>query len=395
MKKQVIISLVICLLFLLVGSLLWIYNVNNKIKEEPVVTENAYNKVKKEPIVIKKAHDFLQYSLEEEGYFYSFVNNQDVLYALIDEKEELLSTDVFALDKNNRLKSSIYKTKNGEDGEISVLGGNEDYLVWLDGSYTSHLYTMVVYNIAQKRVVTTIESTDENYFDTFILQGDTIYWIEEDTTKKTEEEITGEDKDTMIIGNHMGEIKSYNIVSRNYQTIDMIKTVNHPNEVLTVSEDKLWYIDNREFEETALIKTYDFTTKEIAAYDLKEQFLGHLKPVNNHSVAFFKYSIHEGPKGLYLYNTNSRKITVINAQETDYFAIYNGKGKIISTEMTYEINQEEEIKFSDTLQQAFYKDFYLSSVGPFASLSFTTSIGVEFDSIVEFNENSLKWRGEL
>lgn len=384
MKKRVIFSLI--LLFLLAGSLLWIYKLDNNKQEQ-----------EQEAMEVKKNKDSTQYTLKDQGSLYSFVNNKDILYTLIDtgEEEAEPSTDVFALDKNSRLKSSIYTTKNGYEGEISALGGNENYLVWLDGKYNSYLYTMVVYDITQKKVLTTIESTDKKYFDDFILLGHNIYWIESDPTKQPEEEITGEDKDTMIIGNHAGKIKSYNIVSGKFQTIDTIKTVNYPNEILTVSKDKLWYIDNRDFEETALIKTYDIVTKEIAAYDLKEQFLGHLKPINNHSVAFFKYSIHETPVGLYLYDTSSNNITLINAKETDNRAAYDGKGRIISNMMTYEINTEGEMKFSDAIQQTFYDNFYFSCVGPISSLSFTTSNGVDFSSIIEFNEESLEWRTEL
>lgn len=208
---------------------------------------------------------------------------------------------------------------------------------------------------------------------------------------------TGEDKDTMTVGNYSGEIKSYNIVRGKYHTIDTVKTINYPNNELTVTKDKLWYIDNRDFEDTALIKTYDFNTKEILVYDLKEQFLGHLKPVDNNSVAFFKYTIHAAPVGMYLYNTSSRRISVINMQETDNRSAYDGEGHIISGTMSYEINKHGEIRFSDTIQRKFDDNFYFSSVGPFSTLSFTTSVGetTNFNTIIEFNEDSLNWETEI
>ncbi|EUJ23326.1 hypothetical protein PGRAN_09146 [Listeria grandensis FSL F6-0971] len=384
MKKLVILFLVI---FFAV-SISWIYISNTK-SERAAKQEGA--------IEIQKVNDFVKYSLKEKGSFFSIVNNPTELYSLISISEESPSRDVFAIDKSSRLKNSIYTTKHGEDGQIISLAGNEKYLVWLDQNTNDYLNTMTVYDITQKKILATIESSEKNYFDAFLFNEDTIYWIESDTTKLQMDTGTGEDKDTMTVGNYSGEIKSYNIVRGKYHTIDTVKTINYPNNELTVTKDKLWYIDNRDFEDTALIKTYDFNTKEILVYDLKEQFLGHLKPVDNNSVAFFKYTIHAAPVGMYLYNTSSRRISVINMQETDNRSAYDGEGHIISGTMSYEINKHGEIRFSDTIQRKFDDNFYFSSVGPFSTLSFTTSVGetTNFNTIIEFNEDSLNWETEI
>ncbi|MBC1490836.1 hypothetical protein [Listeria booriae] len=386
MKKLIIITLgILCVVSI---SLLWIY--------KPDTKDEEINKPKK-AIDIQKSNSFVKYSLKDDGSFFSIVNNQDVLYSLISINEDLPAKDVFSIDKSSRLKNSIYTTKHGEDGQIISLGGNEDYLVWLDQNIPDYLCTIIVYDISQKKIIATIDGSEKKYFDSFLLNEDTIYWIESDTTKQQTEVGTGEDKDTMIVGNYTGKIKSYHIGIGKQQTIDTIKTVNYPNNELTASKGKLWYIDNRDFTENALIKAYDFDTERIATYDLKEQFLGHLKPIDNSNVAFFKYTIHAAPVGMYLYNTSSRKVTVVNAQETDNRAAYDRAGRIISSNMSYDIDKEGNIKFSDTLQREFNDHFYFSSVGPISSISFTTSSkgSTHFNSVVEFNRYALKWKDQL
>lgn len=384
MKKLTIIILGI--LFLVSVILLWIY--------KPDISKEEINHPKK-AIDVQKNNSFVKYNLKEEGSFFSIVNNKDVLYTLIGISE-VPAKDVFSIDKSSRLKNSIYTTKHGENGQIISLGGNEKYLVWLDQNI-DYLCTMIVYDIAQKKILATIEGNKKKYFDSFLLNEDTVYWIESDVTKQQTETGTGEDKDTMILGNYTGKIQSYHIGSGKQQMIDTIQTVNYPNNELTVSKDKLWYIDNRAFTENALIKNYDFDTNKIAAYDLKEQFLGHLKPIDNDRVAFFKYTIHSAPIGMYLYNTNSREITVVNAQENDHRASYDRAGRIISSHISYDIDEEGKVKFSDTLQREFNDNFYFSSVGPISSLSITTSSEgtTDFNSIVEFNPDALKWTDKL
>lgn len=384
MKKLVVLFLVMFCVVLIS----WVY-VSNMKSEQATTQEQA--------IEVKKATDFVKYSLKGAGSFFSIVNNPMEFYSLISISEESPSRGVFSIDKRSRLKNSIYTTKHGENGQIISLAGNEKYLVWLDQNTDDYLNTMIVYDIAQKKILATIESSEKKFFDAFLFNEDTIYWIESDTTKVQMGTGTGEDKDTMTLGNYSGEIRSYNIVRDRHHTIDTIETVNYPNNELTVSRDKLWYIDNRDFEETALIKTYDFNTKEIVAYDLKEQFLGHLKPVDNNSVAFFKYTIHAAPVGMYLYNTSSRKISVINDKETDNRSAYDGEGRIISGTMSYKISKDGEIRVSDTIQRKYNDNFYFSSVGPFSTLSFTTSTGAArpFNTIIEFKESSLNWKSEI
>ncbi|MBC1888874.1 hypothetical protein HCA63_11040 [Listeria booriae] len=382
-KKHIVItvtSIVALSIVLVIGYLYTIKNDN--VKE------------KKFEVNIKKSKNFASYEMSKKGSFYSAVNNKDSIYTLISNGEDSPSRKVFEMNKKSGSITPIYTSKYrlGE-GELISLAGNEDYLVWLDQNSTDYLSTLVVYDLKKKKIINQFKNSNEKYFDSFILRKDTVYWIEDDTTKNQEEVGTGEDKDTMIIGNYMGTIKSYNLLSGKQSIIDTITTVNYPNNELGLSENKLWYIDNRKYEENALIKTYDINSRKIDQYDLGEQFLGHIKPTSDKQTAFFKYTIHAPPKGLYLFNVDSKRVDLINEDEGDTKAAYSLNGEIITNTTSYKIDLNGDIYWNKSIQQELPDNFFVSSANPISSMTVITRKNDEslFNTMLIWDESAIKW----
>ncbi|MBC1796929.1 hypothetical protein HCA55_09320 [Listeria booriae] len=380
-KKRIIMAVTSIVALSIVLATGYLYTINNV-------------QDKKLEVSIDRSEEFVSYNMSKKGSLYSAVINKDNIYTLISTGEDSPSREVFEMNKKSGSITSIYTSMyRPEEGELISLAGNEDYLVWLDQNSTNYLSTLVVYDVKKKKIINKFRNSDEKYFDSFILREDTVYWVEDDTTKNQEEVGTGEDKDTMIMGNYTGTIKSYNLVSGKQRVIDTITTVNYPNNELGLSENKLWYIDNRKYEENALIKTYDINDKTIEQYDLGEPFLGHIKPTSDKQAVFFKYTIHAPPKGLYLFNTDSKKVDLINKDEGDTKAAYNLNGEIITNTASYKIDLNGDIYWNKSIQQELPDNFFVSSANPISSMTVITRKNDEslFNTMLIWNESAIKW----
>lgn len=348
----------------------------------------------------KHKHHQNSYSVDEAYSLHPYAITKKSIYTLAFLGDKHLM-NVYHIDKVSGKTKIIYKSPFKDQNEYAGphnIMANDSYAAWLDNNGYDYLNNVIVYDIKKEQIIRKYKDDEEHNINYAAIHGDTIYWLEQDNTQIKDEISTGEDKDTMILGNYRAQIVAYDIKKGTKKKIDTIETVNYPNEELYFSEGKLWYIDNRKYEQTALIKTYDLETNKIKTYDLNIPFLGHLKPVDDNNVAFFKYTIDAAPMGLYLFNTSTNNMKEINQKETDIRAAYDGRGLIISQHMSYHISGFNKIKYNKDIQTTHNDHFLFPFTGPMYNLNFVTSTDGEknhMNSIVEIDKKSLIWKNEM
>ncbi|MGE7921131.1 hypothetical protein ACQKM9_19645 [Viridibacillus sp. NPDC093762] len=336
--------------------------------------------------------DRTTYTTSDEYSLFNVANTKRHFFTSI-MKDETMLGKVLQVDKKDGETKQIYDTKF-KGGGVRNITANDQYVIWLDNNGVDYLNELVIYDIKKEKVIKTYKDSEKRNINAAFIKNQTIYWIEEDNTKIVNQEPSNNESDTMKLGTYSATIIGYDIVTGNQKKIDTIQTVHYPNESLCFSENKMWYIDNRKYDDKAIIKNLDLKSGKLETYKTQFQFIGHLKPVDDEIVAFFEYTIHNSPEGLLLLNTESNKIKLLDANEDDTGAGYDGKGLIFSQNKTYKISSFNKRKFNDEIQMKNEEDLLVVTNGPLYGLEFVTKQknSIHPNQIVDWHVENLNWK---
>ncbi|WP_430536186.1 hypothetical protein [Listeria rocourtiae] len=298
--------------------------------------------------------------------FYSMVDTPDTIYTLVNTEGDTdsynIAKAVYAIDKKTGKMDMVpgtSKMKFGMDGIDSTFG-NENYLGWVEAD-ADYVTRTVIYDIAQEKVVKKWEGDDWNSYFDFHVKGHTVYWMES--------------------RGKVDRIMSYDLKTGKEAQID---EVGAEGTVLAFSEHKMWYRDIRRGR--GHLKGYDLRSENYEIYDLGAGY-SELKPVNDNLVAYFKDNAVDG---LFLYDTNLQKSVLLNKNDTGIKANYDGKGLLISDQLSYKIESLDRIQYDNTIESEYPDNHLFSTAERISSLLFITNVD-EHEELILMNQDALRW----
>lgn len=310
-----------------------------------------------------KENDRTRYIGEDGVSFYSMVDTPDKIYTLIDTEGDTdtyrIAKAVYAIDKKTGKMEMVpgsSKMKFGMDGIDSTFG-NEDYLGWVEAD-TDYATRTVIYDIEQGKIVKKWTGDDVHSFSDFHVIGHRVYWLESSGKK--------------------GIIKSYDLKTADEEQID---EVGAEGTVLAFSEHKMWYRDIRRG--SGHLKVYDLRNGNYEIHDLGVEYSG-LKPVGDNLVAYFR------GQALYLYDTKLQKSALLRENDNGVRANYDGKGIIISEQLSYKIASLDDVKYDNTIELEYPDNHRFSSDERIQSLLFVTNVG-EHEEVILMDWDGLQW----
>ncbi|EUJ47371.1 hypothetical protein [Paenilisteria rocourtiae] len=317
-------------------------------------------------VQVVKEKDRTRFIGEDGVSFYSTVDTRDKIYTLIDAEGDTdsynIAKAVYAIDKKSgeiEIVPGTEKRKFGMGG-ISETFGNEAYLGWVESDADYETRTMV-YDIEQEKVVKKWHGDDWNSYFDFHVIGHRLYRLESH--------------------GKVDRIKSYDLKTGEEQQIDEIGA---KGTVLAFSEHKMWYRDTRQGK--GHLKGYDLRNGNYEIHNLGVAY-SNLKPINEHLLAYFKDGTTEG---LYLYDTQLKKSVLLNEKDAGIKASYDGKGLLISDQLSYKIDSLERIQYDNTIESEYPDNHRFSTAERIPSLLFITDVG-EHEEIVLMNQDVLRW----
>ncbi|MBC1499714.1 hypothetical protein HB943_03790 [Listeria weihenstephanensis] len=301
--------------------------------------------------------------------FYSMVDTPNAIYTLIDTEGDTdaykIAKAVYAIDKQTGKMEMVpgsRKMKYGYDGIDSTFG-NEHYLGWIEAD-TDYTTRTVIYDIEQEKIIKKLNDSDTQSFFGAKVVDHTLYWME---------------SDPRLADDSPSIMKSYNLKTSTEKEIDKINT---GGTVFAFSDKKMWYKNE------GMLKTYDLISGKHEIYNLGVDF-NDLKPANDHLVAYFKYQ-NESMEYLYLYDTNLRKSVLLSDKDPDMKATFNGKGRIVSDFISYNITEIDSVKYDKTIQKEYPDNARFSTDEQIDSLLFITDLG-EHEEIILMDDEALGW----
>ncbi|EUJ24067.1 hypothetical protein PGRAN_05051 [Listeria grandensis FSL F6-0971] len=318
-------------------------------------------------VQVKMEKDRTRYIGEDGISFYSMVDTRDKIYTLVDTEGDTdayrIAKEVYAIDKKTGEMEKVpgsSKLKFGMDGIESTFG-NEDYLGWVEADADSATRT-VIYDIEQEKIMKKWEGSDTLSLSSPTVVGHQFYWLE------------SRDKEP-------GLIKFYDLKTGEEGQID---EVGAEGTILAFSEHKMWYQDIRRG--SGHLKSYDLRNGNYEIHDLGVDY-NDLKPVGDDLVGYFK----DG--GLYLYDTKLQKSVLLRENDNGIKANYDGKGIIISDQLSYKIESLNEVQYDNTIESEYPDNYRFSSDERVQSLLFVTRVG-EHEEIIWMNWDALRWLGK-
>ncbi|AQY49942.1 hypothetical protein PWEIH_06521 [Listeria weihenstephanensis FSL R9-0317] len=295
--------------------------------------------------------------------FYSMVDTPNAIYTLIDTEGDTdaykIAKAVYAIDKQTgkmEIVPGSRKMKYGYDGIDSTFG-NEHYLGWVEAD-TDYTTRTVIYDIEQEKILKKWNGSDAYSFSDFHVIGHRVYWLE--SSGKT------------------GLVMSYDLKTAEEEQLD---EVGAEGTVLAFSEHKMWYRDIRRG--SGHLKSYDLRSGNYEIHDLGVDY-SDLKPVGDNLVAYSKEN------GLYLYDTKLQKTMLLNGKDNGIKANYDGKGLIVTDQMSYKIERLDGIRYSNTIGSEYPDNHLFSTAERIQSLLFITKVG-EHEEIIRMNQDALRW----
>ncbi|WP_181676445.1 hypothetical protein [Listeria rustica] len=323
----------------------------------------AIDKINSKDMRVVKENDRTQYIGEDGMSFYSMVDTPDKIYTLIDTEGDTdtyrIAKAVYAIDKQTGKMEVVPESKKmkfGMDGIDSTFG-NEDYLGWVEADADGATRT-VIYDIKQEKILKKWNSSDAHSFFDFHVIGHRGYWLE--SSGKT------------------GLVMSYDLKTVEEEQLDELGA---EGTVLAFSEHKMWYQDIRRG--SGHLKSYDLRSGNYEIYDLGVDY-SDLKPVGDNLVAYSK------DNGLYLYDTKLQKSALLNGEDNGIKANYDGKGLIVTDQMSYKIERLDGIRYSNTIESEYQDNHLFSTAERIQSLLFITKVG-EHEEIIRMNQDALRW----
>ncbi|MBC6315940.1 hypothetical protein [Listeria grandensis] len=317
-------------------------------------------------VQVKAEKDRTRYIGEDGISFYSMVDTRDKIYTLVDTEGDTdayrIAKEVYAIDKKTgemEIVPGSSKMKFGMDGIESTFG-NEVYLGWVEAD-ADYATRTVIYDIEQGKIMKKWKGSDAHSFFDFHVMGHRVYWLE--SSGKT------------------GLVMSYDLKTAEEEQLD---EVGAEGTVLAFSEHKMWYRDIRRG--SGHLKRYDLRSGNYEIYDLGVDY-SDLKPVGDNLVAYSKGN------GLYLYDTKLQKSVLLNGADNGIKANYDGKGLIVTEQMSYKIERLDGIRHSNTIESEYPDNHRFSTAERIQSLLFIANVG-EHEEIIWMNQDALQWSGK-
>lgn len=298
--------------------------------------------------------------------FYSMVDTRDTIYTLVNTEGDTdsynIAKAVYGIDKKTgkvEIVPGSSKMKFGMDGIDSTFG-NEYYLGWLEADADGATRT-VIYDIEQEKILKKWNGSDARSFFDFHVIGHRVYWLA--SSGKT------------------GLVMSYDLKTGEEEQLD---EVGAEGTVLVFSEHKMWYRDIRRG--SGHLKCYDLRSGNYEIHDLGVDY-SDLKPVGDNLVAYSQ------DNRLYLYGTKLQKSVLLNGEDNGIKANYDGKGLIVTDQMSYKIERLDGIQYSNTIESEYPDNHRFSTAERIQSLLFIANVG-EHEEIIWMHQDALRWSGK-